>query len=117
MCREPFAKKATDSASDHATRDQASGVRLGCLLLAAAVVPPLRNLCFDARYARDDHRQIAADMTTQAQSGDAVLLNAPNQWEVFTYYSHTPTGERLAVTVNGEPAGDRRILGPVLISR
>jgi hypothetical protein len=56
--------------------------------LAASVqwAPSLRNLYFDPRYARDDYRQIAADIAAQYRTGDAVLLNAPNQWEVFTYY-------------------------------
>jgi len=47
----------------------------------------LYNLYFDPTYARDDYRQIAADVATIVRFGDAaVILNAPNQWEVFTYY-------------------------------
>jgi len=46
----------------------------------------LRNLYFDPKYFRDDYRQIAADVAASARPGDAVILNAPNQWEVFTYY-------------------------------
>lgn len=46
----------------------------------------LRNLYFNPAYARDDYRQIAADIRALARPGDAILLNAPNQWEVFTYY-------------------------------
>jgi 4-amino-4-deoxy-L-arabinose transferase-like glycosyltransferase len=48
--------------------------------------PSLRNLYFNPVYARDDYRQIAADIATLVRPGDAVILNAPNQWEVFTYY-------------------------------
>jgi mannosyltransferase len=54
-----------------------------CALL---VVPSLRNLYFNPAYARDDYRQIAADVAACARRTDAVILNAPNQWEVFTYY-------------------------------
>jgi len=54
-----------------------------CFLLLA---PSLRNLYFNPAYARDDYRQIAADISTALRPGDGVILNAPNQWEVFTYY-------------------------------
>ncbi|MEA3338932.1 MAG: hypothetical protein U9R15_03105, partial [Chloroflexota bacterium] len=46
----------------------------------------LHNLYFDPAYARDDYRQIASDIAASVRPGDAVILNAPNQWEVFTYY-------------------------------
>jgi len=48
--------------------------------------PSLRNLYFNPDYARDDYRQIAADVAAGVRPGDAIVLNAPNQWEVFTYY-------------------------------
>jgi mannosyltransferase len=54
--------------------------------LAALLIPSLHNLYFDPAYARDDYRQIAADVASYARPGDGVVLNAPNQWEVFTYY-------------------------------
>jgi mannosyltransferase len=65
-----------------------------CILLAilsaVAVYPSLHNLYFDPAYFRDDYRQIAsdvgADVAASAGSDTAVILNAPNQWEVFTYY-------------------------------
>jgi uncharacterized membrane protein len=61
-----------------------------CVLLLAIcaypVCPSLRNLYFNPAYARDDYRQIAADIAAAYHRGDAVILNAPNQWEVFTYY-------------------------------
>ncbi len=56
------------------------------LLFSIATYPSLRNLYFNPAYARDDYRQIAADVAAQVRPGDAVILNAPNQWEVFTYY-------------------------------
>ena len=46
----------------------------------------LRNLYLDPHYARADYRQMAHDLQAAARPGDAVILNAANQWEVFTYY-------------------------------
>jgi hypothetical protein len=46
----------------------------------------LGNLYFNPAFARDDYRAVAARIEASARPGDAVLLNAPNQWEVFTYY-------------------------------
>jgi mannosyltransferase len=51
-----------------------------------ALWPALDNLYHNPTYARDDYRGIARMIEADAQYGDAVLLNAPNQWEVFTYY-------------------------------
>ncbi len=49
-------------------------------------VRSLNQLYFDARYARADYGAIARYIEANARPGDAVILNAPNQWEVFTYY-------------------------------
>lgn len=46
----------------------------------------LENLYFDPVFARADYRGIANYIESNARPGDAVILNAPNQWEVFTYY-------------------------------
>jgi mannosyltransferase len=51
-----------------------------------ALLPSLRNLYFNPAYARDDYRGVAADIAALGRPGDGVILNAPNQWEVFTYY-------------------------------
>ena len=67
---------------------------VSCVLLiglsTVAVYPSLHNLYFNPAYARDDYRQITADIggdvAASAGSDTAVILNAPNQWEVFTYY-------------------------------
>jgi 4-amino-4-deoxy-L-arabinose transferase-like glycosyltransferase len=67
----------------------AAGVAARGILHAALAIPllfSLHNLYFDPAYARDDYRQIAADITAASQPGDAILLNSANQWEVFTYY-------------------------------
>lgn len=50
----------------------------------------LRHLYDDPAYARDDYRGIAARLHAITHPDDAVLLSAPNQWEVFTYYYHGP---------------------------
>ena len=46
----------------------------------------LHNLYFDPAYARADYRGMAAYIESVARPDDAVILNAANQWEVFTYY-------------------------------
>ncbi|MBN1979141.1 MAG: glycosyltransferase family 39 protein [Anaerolineae bacterium] len=60
------------------------------ILASVAVFPSLHTLYFDPAYFRDDYRQIAsdisADVAASAGADTAVILNAPNQWEVFTYY-------------------------------
>jgi hypothetical protein len=65
-------------------------VQLLAVLLLVALLPTqvtaLRNLYFDPAYARDDYRGIAAQVAAEAGPHDGILLNAPNQWEVFTYY-------------------------------
>jgi hypothetical protein len=61
-------------------------IGVGIVALSGLVYPSLHNLYFDEAYARDDYRQIAADIRNVRQRRDAIVLNAPNQWEVFTYY-------------------------------
>ena len=46
----------------------------------------LYNLYFDEAYMRADYRAISHAIEKRARPGDAIILNAPNQWEVFTYY-------------------------------
>ncbi|HEY4720626.1 MAG TPA: glycosyltransferase family 39 protein, partial [Anaerolineae bacterium] len=59
-------------------------------LLAVLIIVPtatsLQNYYFDPKYARDDYRGVAQYITSNQKSGDAVLLDSANQWEVFTYY-------------------------------
>jgi len=73
---------------------RSAAVRLttGALLLALlpAQVKALRNLYNNPAYARDDYRGIAAHVAAEAGPDDGILLNAPNQWEVFTYYYQGP---------------------------
>jgi hypothetical protein len=50
----------------------------------------LNNLYYDETYARADYRAISRAIEATARPHDAIIdaiiLNAPNQWEVFTYY-------------------------------
>lgn len=46
----------------------------------------LHNLYFDPAYARADYRGMAHTIQSVSRPGDAVILDAANQWEVFTYY-------------------------------
>ncbi|MDA0245495.1 MAG: glycosyltransferase family 39 protein [Chloroflexi bacterium] len=46
----------------------------------------LRQLYTNPTYFRADYRGMAAEITAEAHPNAAVILNAPNQWEVFTYY-------------------------------
>ena len=63
---------------------------LVCIVCATALIgsilPSMLNLYFNPAYARDDYRGIAALVNTDHRPTDAVLFDAPNQWEVFTYY-------------------------------
>ncbi|MBC8249793.1 MAG: glycosyltransferase family 39 protein [Anaerolineales bacterium] len=58
-----------------------------CLVfITVASNTSLQNYYFDPQYARDDYRGIAQYISALEKNGDVVLLNAPNQWEIFTYY-------------------------------
>ncbi len=50
----------------------------------------LQALYTDPTYARADYRAIAAYLSAHATSADAIILDAPNQAEVFTYYYRGP---------------------------
>jgi mannosyltransferase len=55
-------------------------------ILLAGMALSLRNYYADPAYARDDYRGIAAYLEAVGRPGDAVVLNAPGQQEVFRYY-------------------------------
>jgi mannosyltransferase len=46
----------------------------------------LLNLYTNPVYARADYRGMVAQIAAEDYPNAAVILNAPNQWEVFTYY-------------------------------
>jgi hypothetical protein len=51
----------------------------------AAGVPALYT---DAQYQRSDYRAMAARISADSRPGDVIILNAPNQREVFDTYYH-----------------------------
>jgi hypothetical protein len=57
-----------------------------CLLVPSAFA--LKDYYTDPAYARDDYRGLAAHIQALGRPGDAILLNAPGQQEVFGYYYH-----------------------------
>jgi mannosyltransferase len=74
-------------------------VRLGrhpvavSLVGVAALVPAslgLQRQYFDPALARDDYRGLVANIVREARPDDAVVLSAPNQVEIFSYYYHGP---------------------------
>jgi 4-amino-4-deoxy-L-arabinose transferase-like glycosyltransferase len=77
---------APRSVGDESRHLQIAARAVSVLALAAITYPSLRNLYTNPAYARDDYRQLVADIRATRRPDDAVVLNAPNQWEVFTYY-------------------------------
>ncbi len=76
---------AAPAALDRALRSAV----VGGVLLAALGLPRLASLLatwHDPRLQRDDYRGIAQTVAQWAGPGDAVLLNAPTQIEIFEYY-------------------------------
>jgi mannosyltransferase len=62
----------------------------GLLLLFVVIASglSLRNYYYDERYARDDYRGIARYISAAGREGEAIILNAPGQMEIFSYYYH-----------------------------
>jgi hypothetical protein len=81
-------------------------------ILTIPLLPSLHNLYFSPAYARDDYRQIAADVAALARPGDGVILNAPNQWEVFTYYH--PDQDVYPAPYRPDPAEVEAFLRPLI---
>lgn len=80
------------------TRDSAAGLRIvprlaavvgtgGLLLNMAQGLPALYH---DPDFQRADYRGIVQAITETLRPGDAIILNAPNQAEVFHYYYNAP---------------------------
>ncbi len=64
----------------------------GILLLFVALASgfSLHGYFFDLRYARDDYRGLARYIAALGKEGDAILLNAPGQIDIFSYYYKGP---------------------------
>ncbi|MBX3080345.1 MAG: glycosyltransferase family 39 protein [Anaerolineae bacterium] len=58
---------------------------LGLFSVTTEALPALYN---DPRYARPDYRTMAQFISSAPQADDVILLDAPNQEEVFRYYYH-----------------------------
>jgi len=68
-------------------RRMAPPVAWGLLLaLLVGQAVSLDNLYRNPAYARADYRGMAARIAADNHPNAGVILNAPNQWEVFTYY-------------------------------
>ncbi len=81
--------RGAENAARLVTRCSFLSVVLSVLVLLPCLLPvfsSLHHMYFDPAYARDDYRGIAAFIAARIHPGDAIILNAPNQWEVFTYY-------------------------------
>lgn len=75
---------ATQAARLHPRASALTAVAL-CVGIAALFAPSLQNLYGNPVYARDDYRGIYRQIQN-ANPNSVVVFNAPNQWEVFTYY-------------------------------
>ncbi len=76
-----------------------------CLFVPSAFA--LKNYYADPLYARDNYRDLAAQIQALGRPGDAILLNAPGQQEVFAYYYGDEVG-RLSI----HPLPESRPLDP-----
>jgi hypothetical protein len=89
-------------------------LRAAPVLLTAAVLIgsglSLTNMFSDPVYARADYRGMAARIAAEGHPNAAVILNAPNQWEVFTYYHRD--GAPVYPLPRGQP--DPGLLEPAL---
>lgn len=67
-------------------------VLAGAVALVACVPGgfALQQQYFDPTLARDNYRGLVADIVQDAQPGDAVVLAAPNQVEIFSHYYTGP---------------------------
>lgn len=80
---------AWDFAADSAHRRTSASVLLMVALAAPLVLAtagPLGAYYHDPSHFRDDYRGIARTITAAARPGDAIVLNAPGQIDIFSYY-------------------------------
>ncbi|HSM55557.1 MAG TPA: glycosyltransferase family 39 protein [Candidatus Sulfomarinibacteraceae bacterium] len=79
------------------------------LLVVHSSARALQDLYFDPAYARADYRGIAQRIAGAGHPNAGIVLNAANQWEVFTYYHRQgapvypiPRGQPQAGEIAGE---------------
>jgi hypothetical protein len=58
------------------------------MLVVVAASVGLWQQYFNPTLARDDYRGLVQTILAQARPGDAIVLSAPNQIEVFSFYYH-----------------------------
>jgi len=58
----------------------------GIGLVLASAGYALNNYYANPQFARDDYRALARFISTSERGGDAVILNAPSQEQIFPYY-------------------------------
>jgi mannosyltransferase len=71
------------------TRQPALAAALAGIMVVPAVLA-LSQQYFEPTLARDDYRALVHTIADDALPGDAVILSAPNQVEIFSYYYHGP---------------------------
>lgn len=59
---------------------------VGLLVLAWGMGQSLQNMYSDPAYARANYRGMAQRILAEDHPNAGIILNAANQWEVFTYY-------------------------------
>ena len=59
---------------------------VGLVIVVWGVGQSLQNMYSDPAYARADYRGMAQRIEAEAHPNAGIILNAANQWEVFTYY-------------------------------
>jgi mannosyltransferase len=71
-------------------RPVTAGGRLLAMVLVVLIIwgaaRSLNNMYHDPAYARADYRAMAARISAEDHPNAGIILNAANQWEVFTYY-------------------------------
>lgn len=68
---------------------QLAVVAVGVVAAGVLLIPTVRSLAsyyYDPVYARDDYRGLAQTVMLREQPGDAIILTAPGQIEIFSYY-------------------------------
>jgi hypothetical protein len=55
-------------------------------LLCITIIQQINTLYTDPAFARSNYRAITDEITARPNANAAIILNAPNQQEVFTYY-------------------------------